>query len=201
MDLLTLLTLIAIGWAILKNRDQKRRIRLLGHLLSQHNIEKLMEDLTNGYMRALAEQDAHRQAQIWQLLKPSETALCEQLQLLSTECNKVDPVLTRVSKLPLAVPYIDVMFPAVTFDLRKAFGIHAQGLTQAVQSGFTAEPKQKAFTVMAELFLLQHTCHWFCRSKMVASARLLARHQTQYAQVLNAVSAATQQAYRRLTQG
>ena len=51
----------------------------------------------------------------------------------------------------------------------------------------------------AELFLMQHTCHWFCRSKAVASARMLARHKTSYAQLLDAVSPATRRAYRALT--
>ena len=39
-------------------------------------------------------------------------------------------------------------------------------------------PRRKAFTMSAELFLMQHTCHWFCRSKTVASARMMARHKT-----------------------
>jgi len=51
----------------------------------------------------------------------------------------------------------------------------------------------------AELFLMQHSCHWFCRSRAVASARLQARHQTSHAQVLAAVSPATREAYRKLT--
>jgi hypothetical protein len=50
----------------------------------------------------------------------------------------------------------------------------------------------------AELFLFQHTCHWYCRSKAVASARMQVRHQTPYAQVLAAVSPATRQAYSAL---
>ena len=56
-------------------------------------------------------------------------------------------------------------------------------------------PKNKAFTLSAELFLMQHTCHWFCRSKTVASARMLARHKTSYAQLLASVSPETRQAY------
>jgi hypothetical protein len=51
----------------------------------------------------------------------------------------------------------------------------------------------------AELFLLQHTCHWYCKSKTVASARMLARHQTSYDQLLAAVSPETRNAYRTLT--
>ena len=38
---------------------------------------------------------------------------------------------------------------------------------------------------------MQHTCHWFCNSKTVASARLLARHQTTYEQVLASVTPET----------
>ena len=60
-------------------------------------------------------------------------------------------------------------------------------------------PKAKAFTLSAELFLMQHTCHWFCKSKTVASARMLARHKTSYQQVLDAVSPQTRNAYRELT--
>ncbi|MDZ4361403.1 MAG: hypothetical protein U1B84_34175, partial [Variovorax sp.] len=59
-------------------------------------------------------------------------------------------------------------------------------------------PKSKAFTMSAELFLMQHTCHWFCKSKAVASARMLTRHQTSYEQLLEAVSPETRNAYRAL---
>ena len=54
---------------------------------------------------------------------------------------------------------------------------------------------------MAELFLMQHTCHWYCKSKPVASARLMARHQTGYAQVIDAVDPATRRAYLALVKG
>ena len=50
----------------------------------------------------------------------------------------------------------------------------------------------------AELFLMQHTCHWFCKSKTVASARMMARHQTTYAQLVAAVSPETRRAYGNL---
>ena len=51
----------------------------------------------------------------------------------------------------------------------------------------------------AERFLMQHTCHWYCKSKTVASARMLARHQTSYEQLLDAVSPETRSAYAALT--
>ena len=54
---------------------------------------------------------------------------------------------------------------------------------------------------VAELLLLQHTCHWYCKSRTVASARMLARHQTPYPQLVASVSPATRQAYLALTRG
>jgi hypothetical protein len=45
---------------------------------------------------------------------------------------------------------------------------------------------------------MQHSCHWFCKSRWVASARMLARHQTRYVQLLEAVSEPTRIAYRRI---
>ena len=58
--------------------------------------------------------------------------------------------------------------------------------------------RERAFTLSAELFLMQHSCHWFCRSRTIASARLLARHQTPHAQVLASVSPETRNAYAAL---
>ena len=71
----------------------------------------------------------------------------------------------------------------------------AHGIAQAANNRQAQSPKGKAFIVMAELFLMQHSCHWFCRSRLVAHARLLARHQTPYEKVLNSVAPQTRQAY------
>jgi hypothetical protein len=51
----------------------------------------------------------------------------------------------------------------------------------------------------AELLLMQHTCHWFCKSRTVASARVMARHQTPYVQIVASVSPETRAAYMALT--
>ena len=112
---------------------------------------------------------------------------------------RVDAAHTRVSKLPLSIFYIGRLFPASTFDLRKALSIHAHGISQAVANSAGGSAKDKAFTLLAEIFLMQHSCHWFCKSKAVASARLLARHQTPYEKVLASVSAQTRQSYGALT--
>ena len=50
----------------------------------------------------------------------------------------------------------------------------------------------------AELMLMQHTCHWFCKSRTVASLRLVARHKTPYEQVLQSIAPATLKAYEKL---
>lgn len=200
MDLI-LIALIAGGILFLKKRDQRQRIALLGQALSRYDIERLMEGLTDGYLRALGEDNLERQAQVWSFLAAQEVKLVEQFQAFAAEFAREDAAQTRVSKLPVAIPYAAALLPAATFDLRQAFAIHAQGLARVVENAQQLSPKRKAYTLSAELFLMQHSCHWFCRSKSVASARLLARHQTAYAQVLASVSPATRAAYTALVSG
>jgi hypothetical protein len=195
MELLVLLTLLAAGAYVVKSREQGRRIALLGSYLGKYQIEKLMENLTNGYLRALSEADPERQAQIWRMLDAAEVTLCEQFNRFVAEFSGVDEAQTRVSRLALAIPWADRLLPGSTFDLRQALRIHAKGIDQAAQNGRHLTQKNKAFTLSAELFLMQHTCHWFCRSKTVASARMLMRHKTPYAQLLESVSPETRQAY------
>lgn len=201
MELFTLLTLLALGAYLLKSRDQKKRIALLGSYLGKYQIEKLMESLTDGYLRALGEADLERRAQIWNMLDSAEVTLCEQFNRFVTEFSSVDAAEVRVSKLALAVPYADQLFPSATFDLQEALRIHARGISQVAKNSQGRTQKDKAFTLSAELFLMQHTCHWFCRSKSVASARMLARHKTSYAQLVAAVSPETRKAYNALVAG
>lgn len=198
MDILILAALIAFGTHLFKSRYQARRIALLGSHLVQFQIEKLMENLTQGYLRALGESDPERRAQVWNLLASTEVALCEQFKRFAADFARVDAQETRVSKLPIALPYADRLFPAATFDLREMLQIHAQGIEAAARNAAGRSLRDKAFTMSAELFLMQHSCHWFCKSKAVASARMLARHQTSHAQLLAAVSPATRKAYSAL---
>ncbi len=58
MEFFTLVTCVAIAIYILKLSEERRRIALLGSHLGQYQIEKLMETLTDGYLRALGEKDA-----------------------------------------------------------------------------------------------------------------------------------------------
>lgn len=199
MDFLILAMLIAVGLNFFKARDQRQRIALLAKHLGNYQIEKSMESLTDGYLRALGEKDPVRREQVWNLQATTEAQLVEQFRRFAADFSRIDELQTRVSKLPLAIPFADKLFPNATFDVRKAFAIHAQGIADASANLTERSPRDKAFTMSAELFLMQHTCHWFCRSKNVASARIMVRHKTAYAQVLEAVSPDTRRLYRTLT--
>ena len=211
MEIFTFILLFATGVYVLKSRDQKSRIVFLAKHLGRYPIERLMQTLIEGYARALGEPNAERQAQIFKLLATTETELCEQFNRFAEEFARADAVSARVSKLTFGLPYASRLFPAATFDLRRAMTIHAQAIVDATAVPVTTPSdlpdiatalklsKSRAFIISAELLLVQHTCHWFCRSKMIASARLLARHKTSYVQVLAAVSPDTRSAYLALT--
>lgn len=199
MEFLILLLSPIAGFQFLKAREQRRRIYLLGGYLSQYQIEKLMENVTEGYLRALGEEDEERRAQIWGMLGTAEAELNSQFQRFATDFSKVWNGQTQVSTLAFAFPYADKILPRQAFDMRHALAIHAEGVAAAAENRRQLSPRDKAFTMSAELFLMQHSCHWFCRSRAVASARLQARHQTSHAQVLAAVSPETREAYRKLT--
>lgn len=201
MDVFLIALFIAAGLHLSKARYQAARIALLGSYLAPFQLEKLMENLTQGYLRALGEADAERRAQIWALLASTEDTLVGQVQRLAQSLPKDGPEQLRVSTLALALPYADRLLPSATFDLRAALQLHAQGIATVVRNSAGLGPRDKAFMLSAELLLLQHTCHWFCKSRTVASARLLARHRTPYEQVLAAVSPATRRAYQQLVQG
>jgi hypothetical protein len=199
MEIFVLAMLIAIGAYMLKSRNERRRIALLGSHLGKYQIEKLMKSLTEGYMRALGEDDPDRRESIWRLLNTAEMKLSDQFNSFAAEFSKVNEADARVSKLAFPFPYADRLFPDATFDLRKGLIIHAQGIINAAKSGLDRTPKSKAFAMSAELFLMQHTCHWFCKSKTVASARMLVQHKTSYALVLESVGPDTRDAYGALT--
>jgi hypothetical protein len=198
MDIFLLTMLLAMAAHLFKVRYQAGRIALLSSYLGQFQIEKLMESLTQGYLRALGEADEERRGQIWSMLSTAEVSLYEQFNRFVADLARLDPLQTRVSKLPIAIAYADQMFPSATFDLRAVMKIHAQGIEAVVRNEARRSPRDKAFMLTAELFLMQHSCHWFCKSKTIASARVIGRHQTSYEQVLAAVSPATRKAYMQL---
>ena len=196
MDTLELLSLLAVaGFVVHWFNNQGRRVRtaLLASHLQPFQIERLMQQLTEGYMRALGEKDPEREAQVWQLQQAAEEQLARQFQDFVRAFAQVPAPQARTLKL--ALPGIDKVLPQATFDTRRVLQIHAEGIDRAVRNTAGRPARDKAFTLMAEMFLMQHSCHWFCRSKTIASARMLAQHKTHYEQALDAVSPETREAY------
>ena len=201
MDILILAILISAGTFMLNAKEQRKRIVLLGSHLSNYQIEKLMESLTGGYLRALGESTDERRTQIWNLLSTTESQLSEQFGRFAADFAKLDEERTRVSRLAVSIPFADKLLPALTFDMRKALAIHARGISHVAENTAHLTPKDRAFMMTAELLLMQHTCHWYCKSKTVATARMLARHQTPHEQLVASVSADTRKAYLALISG
>jgi len=96
MEILTLVALIAIGAYFLKSHDQRRRIALLARHLGNYQIEKLMENLTEGYLRCLGEDDPERRQQIWGVLDATEARLAAQFSNFAAEFARVDAAQARV---------------------------------------------------------------------------------------------------------
>jgi hypothetical protein len=197
MPVFVLALAIGVIWFI-NIREQHRRIRVLATVLGQFQVEKLMETVADGYLRALGERDAERSTQVWNMLGQAELTLDGQLQAFVQEFDKVDAVSARFSTLPLGLPFAVKLFPGSSADLRALLRIHAKGISALVRNAAELSQKDKAFTLTAELLLLQHSCQWFCRSKAMASARMMARHRTPHAQLLASVSAPTRTAYQQL---
>jgi len=198
MDIFILSMMFAFAGYTLKSRAEAKRIALLGLHLGNYQIEKLMETLTQGYARALGEEDAARRASIWQLMNGTEDQLAAQFKQLADSMAKVDTLETGVNLWPWPLSEAAPWAPHARFDLRKALKIHAEGLARAASDHDVASAPARAFTLSAELFLMQHTCHWFCKSKTIASARMLVRHKTPYEMVLKSVSPETRRAYSAL---
>lgn len=196
MELIVFLGLAWAAWLFIKARQQQRRIALLGSFLSRYAIEKNIETVTQGYLRALGEAEPGRQAQVLQLLRTSEQALCSQVAQLAKDLAAAEPPVTAVSKLPVWTPFPPALGGA--FDLREALRIHARGICRAVDVPPEASPRDRAFAISAELLLMQHTCHWFCRSRLVASSRMLSRHRTSYDQLVASVLPQTRAEYLEL---
>lgn len=199
LELLSLLVTLGLVLHWFNGQDRRQRTALLASQLRPFQIERLMQQLTEAYMRALGERDAERQNQVLQSQQAAEEQLAEQFQALAQAFAQLPAPQARTLKL--AVPGIDKVLPQATFDTRRVLQVHAEGIARVVRNDAGLAPRERAFTLMAEMFLMQHSCHWFCRSKTIASARMLAQHQTHYAQALDAVSPTTRQAYLAVVNG
>lgn len=193
MNLYLLAALAAFIVFQLRAREQRERIALLAQHLRRYQIEQLMERLTEGYQRVLGESDPQRRDQLWQQYGASEQALAEQVGRLAEDFGRVADEQARISRIPL--PYATRWWPQTCLDFRRLLALHARGLAAAAGNEAQQAPQERAYRLLAEMLLLQHSCHWYCRSHAVASARLLARHQTRHDQVLQSVSEATRAGY------
>ena len=189
---------------LLKLHEQRQHTQLLAQYLGKYQMEKLMAGLIEGYPRAVSAGDPSRQQQIWGMLDDMERRLVDQFQRFAQEFSSAPEASTRVSTLPLALPYVDQVFAHASFDLRALMQLHAKAFS-AVQvhaaENDEEERKRRAFRMSAELMLMQHSCHWYCRNRTIASMRLIARHKTPLEQVLGAVAPETRRSYEALTGG
>ena len=195
MDFFILAVFPAAALYFLKFVDERARVSLLASHLARYQIEKLMETLTQGYARALGETEPLRRDQVWQQMEGNEARLSEQLGKLSVDFERVAEPEARISKLPISFPFARKLLPQLTFDMRKALVIHARGIAISAAPSESQSHKSRAFTLSAEMLLMQHSCHWFCKSKGIANARVAMRHQTTHDKLLASVSPATRKAY------
>ncbi len=201
-ELLLLLAVLAVAAQVLKTREQQARVALLAQYLRPYQIEQQMEALTDGYLRWLGEADAERAAQIRGMLSGTEQGLARQFERFAADVAKMPAPQAQVSKLPLWLPWAQQLLPAWRmFDVRQAFAIHARGIAEVAANTRGLSDKAQARQMTAELLLMQHTCHWFCRSRAVADARVVLRHQTSHQQALESASPQTVKDYGALLAG
>lgn len=195
MNNVLLLIMPIVAWILLRVRYQRAHIALLGRHLSTLQLERHMETLTQGYLRAIHENTETRQLQVLETFAQTERAVAAQLQTLANAMQKESPQATSMGTLPFCVPYLERVLPALTRDFRQLLHIHAAGLRHVVDNESQWGAKDRAYHLSAELYLFQHSCHWFCKSRTVAEARLTLRHQVTHQKVLDSVSEVTRSAY------
>lgn len=195
METAFILLTVFVVWHVLRVRYQKAHITLLGGHLAGLRLEKHMETLTEGYTRAIGEESESRQLQVLETFAQTERAVAAQLQTLADALYKESAQATAMASTVFCIPYVERVLPAAARDFRALLRIHAAGLRHVVDNADGLEPKARAFHLAAELYLFQHSCHWFCKSRGVADARLVLRHKVQHAKVVESVSAATRKAY------
>lgn len=195
MEIALLLLVVFVGWQVLRVRYQRAHIALLGGHLANLRLEKHIETLTQGYARAIGEESESRQLQVLETFTLTEGAVAAQVQTLADAMRKESAQATAMGTFAFCVPFVERVFPAAARDFRALLRIHAAGLRHVVDNEAQLDPKARAFHLSAELYLFQHSCHWYCKSRAVANARLILRHQVQHQKALDSVSSVTRSAY------
>jgi len=196
MDIVLSVLLVAAIWRnFCACSTSAGRIALLASHLSVLQLERHMETLTQGYTRAISADTESRQLQVLETFAQTEHAVAAQVRTLADSMQKEGEQAAGMGVLRVCVPHIERFLPALTRDLRRLLQIHAEGLCHMVDNAKNLEPKDRAFCLLAELYLFQHSCHWYCKSRGVADARLMLRHKVDYQKVLDSVSDGTRLAY------
>ena len=195
MDIVLTLLVAIVAWRVLCLRYQRAHITLLGRHLAGLQLERHMETLTQGYTRAINEKAETRQLQVLETFAQTERAVATQAQSLAHAMQKENARAASMITTKFCVPYAERFLPALTKDFRELLHIHATGLRHVVDNEGRWDAKERAYRLSAELYLFQHSCHWFCKSRAVADARLVLRHQVTHQKALESVSAVTRSAY------
>src|SRR5690606_26331552 len=153
------------------------------------------------YSRAIGEESETRRLQVLETFSQTERAVAAQARTLAQAMQQESAQDASMGTASFCIPYIERFALAATRDFRKLLHIHAAGLRHVVDNENGWDAKNRAFHLSAELYLLQHSCHWFCKSRNVADARLLLRHQVNRQKVLESVSSVTRAAYQQWLQG
>jgi len=202
MDFVLILFVMAIAWHVLRIRYQRARIGLLARLLANMNLERHLETLTQGYTRAIHEEGESRQRQIFDTFTQTEQAVATNVRTLAESTQKESASDTVMTTFAFCAPYAERYVPAFALrDFRALLHIHAAGIRGAIDNTAGKDSKTRAFHIAAELYLFQHSCHWFCKSRTVADARLLMRHKVDHKKVLESVTPQTRTAYTQWLQG
>lgn len=197
MDFFLVLLAAFVMGHVLRGRYQRTHIALLGRHLSSMQLEKHMESITNTYSRAIKEESEARQLQVFATVNQTEEAVAVQMHQLALAMSSEPAQITKMSALVFNLPFLTAILPRLGRDFRAVLQIHAAGLRYVVDNEAQYSSKDRAFHLSAELYLFQHSCHWFCKSRPVADARLMVRHKIDHQKVLDSVSAPTRKAYER----
>lgn len=200
MDIVVLLLATVIVWRLLCTHYQKAHIALLGKHLAPLQLEKHIETLTQGYVRAIHADTESRQLQILDSFAQTEQAIASQIQSLAHNMQKESEINTSMGTLSFCVPYIERFAPSLCRDFRQLLHIHAQGIQSVVDNDSNWNPKDRAFHLSAEIYLFQNSCHWFCKSRTIANARLQVQHKVSFQKTLDSVSETTRAAYQNWLQ-
>ena len=159
MDFFFLAFFATIGVYAAKTAEQRQRIALLSSHLQKFQLEKHMEQLIDGYLRALGENDPQRSAPIWSNLESIEAAVREELTRLADDLHGVWGERTRVSRWPVAVPFANRLFPASTFDLRTLLKVHARGFDTTLRNGEQLVRRDQLLLKVQHAFVVARHCN------------------------------------------